>query len=111
MNSATLPPLDPQTLKRRLDEGSVLLIDIREPDEYARESIPGARLVPLSTLERYDFGEELASGKTLVFHCKGGNRTAMCAPHLIAKGCVGAYVLAGGIESWKRARLPIQSGC
>lgn len=110
MNTAALLPIDPQSLKRRLDEGAVLLIDIREPDEHARESIPGAHLVPLSTLDRYDFSKELASGKTIVFHCKGGNRTAMCAPYLIAKGCVGAYVLVGGIESWKCAGLPIRAG-
>ena len=105
-----LQPLDPLSLQRRLEEDSAVLIDIREPDEYARESIPGARLVPMSALGHHDFSEELKTGKALVFHCKGGNRTTICAPVLMAKGCAGAYVLTGGIESCKRAGLPVRTG-
>jgi rhodanese-related sulfurtransferase len=106
MNTAMLLPIDPQTLKRRLDEGSVILIDIREASEHARERIPGSKLAPLSTLDRRDFREELASGKTIVFHCKSGNRTAANAGRLVAKGCEGAFMLMGGLDGWKAAGLP-----
>ena len=43
---------DAVTLKKRLDEGSAVLIDVREPNEHAREHIEGARLVPLSRFRR-----------------------------------------------------------
>jgi rhodanese-related sulfurtransferase len=100
----SLPTIDPKTLKRRLDEGSALLIDIREPAEHARERIAGARLVPLSTIDR----QPIPSDKAVVFHCRTGNRTAANAGVLRAKDCPEAYALAGGLEAWKAAGLPTE---
>lgn len=100
----SLPTIDPKTLKRRLDEGSAVLIDIREPAEHARERIAGARLVPLSTIDR----QSIPGDKTIVFHCRTGNRTAANAGVLLAKHCPDAYALAGGLEAWKAAGLPTE---
>jgi rhodanese-related sulfurtransferase len=101
----SMPGIDPKTLKRRLDEGSAVLIDIREPSEYAREHILGARLVPLGAIDRHDFDRE--HGKAVVFHCRSGNRTAANAGKLLAKDFAEAYALEGGIEAWKAAGLPV----
>ncbi|MGB7102782.1 MAG: rhodanese-like domain-containing protein [Xanthobacteraceae bacterium] len=65
--------IDPISLKRRLDKGSAILIEMREPYEHAREHIEGARLVPLSRFRTEDFGE--VGDKTAVFHCLSGGRT------------------------------------
>lgn len=100
----TMPSIDPTTLKRRLDDGSAILIDIREPSEYAREHILGARLVPLSAIDRHDFDRD--HGRAVVFHCRSGNRTAANASLLLAKDFPEAYALAGGLEAWKAAGLP-----
>jgi rhodanese-related sulfurtransferase len=82
-----------------------VLIDVREPDEHARERIAGARLVPLSELEA---GTQVADlGKTLVFHCNSGNRTAQASELLCRAGGGKAYHLTGGIQAWKRAGLPV----
>lgn len=96
--------IDAIALKRRLDEGSAVLVDIREPDEYAREHILGARLVPLSAFDRHDFDRE--KGKAVVFQCKSGNRTAANTPRILAKGLGEAYCLEGGLDAWKAAGLP-----
>jgi rhodanese-related sulfurtransferase len=101
----SLKPIDALTVKRRLDEGSAILIDIREADEYAREHVVGARLVPLSGFDRHDLDAE--HGKAVVFHCRGGNRTAANAAQLLSKGFGEAYALTGGIEAWKAAGLPV----
>ena len=53
-----LRSIDAQTLKRRLDAGKALLIDVREAGEYAHEHIDGARLVPLSRFAVEDFGAD-----------------------------------------------------
>ena len=98
----TLKAIDPISLKRRLDDGDVILVDIREPDEFAREHIRGARSMPLSRLDAYDFDGERDS--PIVFHCKSGNRTASNASRILAKGC-DAYVLTGGLDAWKAAGL------
>lgn len=102
----SLPSIDPKTLKRRLDEGSAVLIDIREPAEHARERIAGARLVPLAVIGRH----QIAGDRAVVFHCRTGNRTAANAGVLLAKDCPEAYALAGGLEAWKAAGLPTEIG-
>jgi rhodanese-related sulfurtransferase len=65
--------MDPITLKRRLEEGSAVLIDVREPHEHAREHIEGAKLVPLSRFQAEDFAG--LQDKIAVFHA-----TAVGAP-------------------------------
>jgi rhodanese-related sulfurtransferase len=102
-----LTPLSPQELKRRLDAGEALLIDIREPDEFAREHIVGARLAPLSAIDSHDFDRD--HGKTAVFQCKSGMRTQANAARLLARGFKESFYLEGGLEAWKRAGLPIHS--
>jgi rhodanese-related sulfurtransferase len=99
-----LPSIDPVSAKRLLDEGAIL-VDIREADEYAREKIPGARHLPLSRLDEMD----LALGQPVVFHCKSGARTLGNAPRLAAKagGACEAFIVAGGLEAWKKAGLPV----
>ena len=102
--TAVLSPLDPLELQRRLAAGSAILIDVREPAEHARERIPGSRSVPLSAIDRTDFGRD--RDKVAVFHCRTGNRTTVHANRLAAAGFKSAYALAGGLEAWKTAGLP-----
>ncbi|HLT76413.1 MAG TPA: rhodanese family protein [Ferrovibrio sp.] len=97
--------IEPHELHQRMQKGDIVLIDIREPSEYAREHITGARLVPLGAIDSHDFDAE--RGKAVVFTCRSGNRTAMHATRLLAKGFREAYVLAGGIDGWKKAGLPV----
>lgn len=79
----------------RLIEGGARLVDIREPDEHARERIPAALSRPLPGLDRVE-----GSGP-VIFHCRTGNRTAANAARLRG-ACDGeAYLLGGGIEAWK----------
>jgi rhodanese-related sulfurtransferase len=99
--------IDPITLKKRLDEGSVVLIDVREPNEHAREHIEGAKLVPLSRFQAEDFAD--LRDKTAVFHCHSGGRTTANAQLLTSKRFRDAYQLGGGVVAWKAAGLPTRS--
>lgn len=101
----SMSKISPADLQRRLQSDTAVLIDIREPAEYAREHIQGARLVPLSAIDSHDFDTQ--HGKAAVFTCRSGNRTAMNAARLLAKGFPEAYVLDGGLDGWKRAGLPV----
>jgi rhodanese-related sulfurtransferase len=105
-NACGFATLAPKEAKRRLDEGSAILIDIRDPNEYAREHILGARLVPLAGVDVHDFDREKASGKAAIFHCQTGRRTAANAARLIATGFGEVYVLDGGLNGWREAGLP-----
>jgi rhodanese-related sulfurtransferase len=102
-----LKPITAADLKRRLDSGDAVLIDIRETDEHAREHILGARLAPLSAIDSHDFDRE--HGKAAVFHCKSGMRTQANAARLLARGFREAYFLDGGIEAWKAAGYSVHT--
>jgi len=99
--------IDPVSLKKRLDEGNIVLIDVREAREHAREHIEGARLVPLSRFQAEDFSG--LQDKTAVFHCQSGGRTSSNARLLMSKGFRDAYHLPGGISAWKAAGFPTRS--
>lgn len=99
-----LKPISPAELKRKLDAGEAILIDVRETDEHAREHILGARLAPLTVIDAHDFDRD--HDKTAVFHCRSGMRTQANAAKLIARGFADAYYLDGGLEAWKAAGLP-----
>jgi rhodanese-related sulfurtransferase len=97
----SLPTISPTEAKRLLDAGAVL-IDIRGPDEHARERIPGARNHPVDCLTGLD-GQPRAA----IFHCRSGQRTAMHAAKLASVAACEAYIVDGGLEAWKKAGLPV----
>lgn len=75
-----------------------LLIDVREPDEYAIASIEGARLIPLQTLpEQLD---TLPKDREILIHCKSGRRSARAVEFLLENGYTHVKNVSGGIDSW-----------
>ena len=107
MSNAALRQINATTAKALLDRGDAVLIDVREPDEHARERIEGARLAPLSRFDPASLEDE--RGKIAVFHCNSGNRTAQAADRLLGAGFAEAYSyqLEGGIQGWKNSGLPV----
>jgi rhodanese-related sulfurtransferase len=88
-------------LKKRLDKDEVLLIDVREPEEYKSESINGACLIPLSEISI----EKLPSlSKPIVIHCRSGKRSMdACIKLLASNSSLDVYSLDGGILAWSQA--------
>jgi rhodanese-related sulfurtransferase len=103
-----LKNIDAPTAARMQKDGA-LLVDIREAGEYAQMHIAGSELLSLS---RFGMSElPLAPGQAVVSFCAGGNRTAMNATRLVEKaGKHAAYVMAGGINAWRQAGLPVETG-
>jgi rhodanese-related sulfurtransferase len=101
-----LRTITPAEAARLLREDGATLVDVREPDEHARERIPGARNLPLSRLEEAELAVQ--GGKPVLFHCRSGARTQGNAARLAAKaGLCEAYAVEGGLDAWKRAGLPV----
>jgi rhodanese-related sulfurtransferase len=100
-----IAPTTPAELRTQLEQGSVLLVDVREPHEYAAERIPGALLYPLSTFDPKAI--PAASGRTLVLHCGGGGRSMRAAQALAAAGVADVHNLEGGLRGWKSLGLPL----
>jgi rhodanese-related sulfurtransferase len=91
---------------RRLVESGAVLIDIRDPDEHARERIAAARPIPIAEIGR----TALPPGaNAVIFHCRTGNRTAANADKLSSSSPCEAYILEGGLDAWKRAGFPVIS--
>lgn len=105
-----LPAIDVAEADRRLreDPARPLLLDVREPNEFATVRAPGAVLLPTSTfVARID---ELPRDRPLLVICHSGNRSAAVAGFLARSGRVDVVNVAGGMEAWERAGLPIRRG-
>lgn len=101
----TLPVINPAEARRRLKDGTAVLIDIREPTERAREAIPGTLSCPLSTQNESALAD-LPRGKLLIFHCQSGRRTLENEDRLACFGSGEAHILEGGLSAWKAAGYP-----
>lgn len=104
----TLVELSPQDVRDRLARNEIVLIDVREPPEFAAGHIPGAVLVPLSTLTPDALPD--AAPETMVFNCGIGKRSAMAVAKLQQAGVPVTRHLTGGLTAWRNAGLPIVSG-
>lgn len=95
--------LTPAQVARKLASHEIMLIDVREPDEFAVERIHGALLYPLSSFDP----TALPTSLPIVFQCGSGMRSAKAMAAAGKAGIAVAGQLAGGIQAWKQARLPI----
>jgi rhodanese-related sulfurtransferase len=84
----------------------LVVLDVREDDEWAAGHIEGSVHIPLMQLANR-FAEVPATGQTLVV-CRVGSRSAQAAAYLLQQG-VDAVNLAGGLAAWASARRPLVS--
>ncbi len=96
-------------LKLLLSQSSkkVLLIDVRNQIEHDQCSIPGARLIPLSTIESGEAINRIktfAANKDLYIFCKSGKRSLVAIKHLKRFGISGINI-EGGIDAWNKEKI------
>lgn len=103
--NAALIPLKPDDVKARLGARRAILVDIREPDEFARRHVQGALSRPLSAFEKDPLKVE--PGSVVIFTCRTGMRTGANCQRLAAVVDGPAYVLDGGVDAWAAAGLPV----
>jgi adenylyltransferase/sulfurtransferase len=91
--------ITPLELKTKIDRGDeFVLVDVREPEEFAICRIPGSTLVPLRTVpERV---HELSSADEIVVHCRSGVRSGQAVDFLKQAGFRKVKNLVGGILRW-----------
>ena len=97
-----VPEISPADAHRRALAGEVLLLDVREDDEWAAGRAEEAVHVALSRLDPASVPDELP----VVAVCRVGSRSAMAAQALAARGLEVAN-LAGGMRAWAAAGLPV----
>lgn len=99
---------------QHLESGDVRLVDIREPEEVARDgAIPGAVLAPRGMLEfwadpssAYHRAEFDPSSRTILY-CASGGRSALAAQSLQVLGYTDVAHLDGGLKNWKQQGRPV----
>lgn len=101
-NTAMPEEISPGQLAAAMPDGTITLLDCREPDEYAIARLPGARLLPLG-----DWSSVFPRGfppadAAVVVYCHHGYRSLRAVRFLRQQGYASAQSLAGGIDAWSR---------
>lgn len=88
----------------------LVIIDVREPQEYAAGHIPGAVNIPRGLIEfKADNHPALTDrNAAIVLHCQGGGRSALATVALQELGFKNVSNLAGGFGAWSGAGLPTE---
>ncbi len=99
--------ISPQTAKKMIDSrNNLLIIDVRTPAEMNQGRIAGSNLMPFWSVVRGE--HNLPKDKAIILVCAVGGRSYAAGQVLARKGYREIYNLSGGIESWKRAGLPLK---
>lgn len=102
----SLVTLSPQDLAEKCERGDVVVIDVRETDEFADGHLAGAVSMPLSRFNPHTIPDP--GMKTIVFMCAHGMRSARAASACQQAGLPYRTHLHGGIAAWKAAGLPTE---
>ena len=104
----SVPEVTAADLQSRLQNGEqIVVIDVREPDEFARGKIPGAYTIPRGVLEMQVDGR-LPLDTTVVLYCGGGARSALAAKSMAEMGYEKVENLQGGWHAWINSGLPVE---
>ena len=99
---SAVPTLDPVAV--HAEPATTVLLDVREPGEWAAGHAPTARHLPLGELAAR--AGELAGAGRIVCLCRSGNRSGR-ATALLRRLGLDAHDMAGGMTAWAAAGLPV----
>lgn len=91
-----------------LEQGSILLVDVREENEWVAGHIPGSILLPLSVLDPAALPDP--QGRQIVLTCRSGQRSLTAAAILQEAGFAAHAHLGGGFLDWARQGGPVAYG-
>ncbi len=105
-----VPTIDVAEAERRLreDPSHPVLLDVREPGEFQTVRAEGAVLIPTSVfMARLD---DVPADRPLLVICHVGGRSASVTSYLVRTGRTDVVNVAGGMDAWERAGLPVRRG-
>ena len=101
---AEMPEIDATEAARLAEAGKVLLLDVRENDEWQAGHAPQAKHLPLGELDATALGDD----RPIVTVCRSGNRSGQAAQALLGAGR-DARNLTGGMREWAARGLPVMA--
>ncbi len=94
--------------KELLDKGDAVLVDVREPSEFAEDYIENAVNLPAYTIDKtWKSKMNVEKDKVILTYCLSGYRSGVASEELINMGYKNVYSLKGGISAWKASNLPV----
>ncbi|NCW42921.1 MAG: adenylyltransferase/sulfurtransferase MoeZ [Actinobacteria bacterium] len=100
---ASVPEISVEDLKKKFAASDdFILIDVREPDEFASSRIPGSVLIPKAGFFDGTALELLPRDKEIILHCRSGVRSAHCLAIIQGAGFINSRHLGGGILAWEK---------
>jgi rhodanese-related sulfurtransferase len=99
--------IDSEKARKLLNEDNALVIDVREPYEFAAGRIPGAELIPLRQIVQQLDSIKQHRDRPIIVSCRSGKRSEMACRFLRESGIDNVYNLAGGVTAWRMARLSL----
>ena len=99
-STISVSQLEQMLKEREAGERDFTLIDVREPNEYEINQIPGAVLVPKGEFLNGNALSQLPSDKQIVMHCKSGVRSAETLAIVKGAGYADAVHVGGGVVAW-----------
>jgi rhodanese-related sulfurtransferase len=104
---ATLPrDVDVQTAASLKERPDVVILDVREQNEWDAGHIPGALFIPMNDVPARI--KEIPTDKTVIVQCHSGNRSSRVTDYLRGQGMTNVHNLLGGIAAWEQAGLPVE---
>lgn len=91
-----------------INHKNAVVLDVREPGEYESGHVLNSKLIPLGKLKERIGELEKHKDRPIVVLCRSGNRSGTACFILGKQGFNQAYNLAGGIQAWKKANLPVE---
>lgn len=103
----TIKTVDAKTAKEWLSKNEAILVDVREPGEYAAMHIAGSKMIPVGIINHDNLPE--LRDKKLLIHCQMGRRgEAACEKLLHSTPNLNVYNLEGGITAWEKAGFEVE---
>ena len=99
--------IGPIEAREEVETGRAILFDVREASEWQSGHAVGARHASRGTIEIGIEKEIPHLDQPIICHCGSGGRSALVADSLRKMGYTNVKSMAGGIEAWKEAGLPI----
>lgn len=98
-------------VKALMDKGErLLLVDVREESEFAKDHLPGAIHLGKGVIERDIETKFPEVAAPLVLYCGGGFRSALAADNLQKMGYTNVISMDGGIRDWREKGYPLTTG-
>ena len=88
-------------------ERDALVVDVREPHEFAAGRIPNAELIPLRQIGSYIENLKRHGDRPIILSCRTGSRSEMACRFLRQSGVKNVFNLAGGLMGWLMADLSL----